>query len=202
MKRSSFSRHVRIEGVARLLEGLEGVGVHHLGPHVAVIARGIAVAREDMGEMRGRVAHPDGVRHAQTRPAPRPASPSGRRAPRPRGTPDRPAPRRHIRPSRSPDRRSRPPAAAPASSSGIGCAGLRMAGVFFQHLGHLQPVLVKLARQFDEVARHRCAGNERIGHIRQHLVQRMAEFVEQRARVVIAQQRRLALPPAWRSCRR
>ena len=32
-----------------------------------------------------------------------------------------------------------------------------------------------------------------IGHIRQHLMQRVAEFVEQRARVIIGKQRRIAL---------
>src|SRR6478735_3199277 len=34
----------RIEDVAGLLEGAEGVGVHHLRPHVAVIAGGIVIA--------------------------------------------------------------------------------------------------------------------------------------------------------------
>ena len=59
-----FSRHVGVEGTARLLEGLEGVGIHDFGPHVAVIAAGIAVARENMGEMGRGVAHADGAGHA------------------------------------------------------------------------------------------------------------------------------------------
>jgi hypothetical protein len=62
-----------------------------------------------------------------------------------------------------------------------------------QHLRHGQPVLVELRRQFDEIARHAGAGNGRIGHVREHAVQRVAEFVEQRARVVEGQEGRLAL---------
>ena len=57
----------RIESIPGFLEGGEGVGIHHLGPHVAVIARRIPVAREDMGEMGRGVAHPDGPRHADPR---------------------------------------------------------------------------------------------------------------------------------------
>ena len=53
-------------------------------------------------------------------------------------------------------------------------------------------MLVELRRQLDEIARHRGAGEQRIGHVRQQAVQRVAEFVEQRARVVERQQRRLA----------
>ena len=53
-------------------------------------------------------------------------------------------------------------------------------------------MLVELRGQFDEIARHRGAGEQRIGHVRQQAMQRVAEFVEQRARVVERQQRRLA----------
>src|SRR5579863_7369643 len=38
-----------IENVAGLLEGAERVGIHHFRPHVAVIARGVMVAGEDVG---------------------------------------------------------------------------------------------------------------------------------------------------------
>jgi hypothetical protein len=92
MCRSSRAASRRVERIARLLEGGEGVGVHHLGPHVAVVARRIAVAGEDMGEMRRRVAHRDRPRHAD------PLEHLGLRAigsagGAPRGTPGRPAPR-------------------------------------------------------------------------------------------------------------
>ena len=70
-------------------------------------------------------------------------------------------------------------------------ARARVAGVFLQDLRHLQPVLVELRRQFDEIARHRRAGKQRIGHVRQQPVQGVTEFVEQRAGVVERQQRRL-----------
>ena len=65
--------------------------------------------------------------------------------------------------------------------------------VFFQHLRHFQPMFIQLAWQFDKIARHRCAGYKAIGHIRQHLVQGMAKFMKQRARIVIRQQARLPL---------
>ena len=44
-----------IEHVARLLEGAEGVGIHHLRPHVAVVARRIAA--DDVLEVRDAMAH-------------------------------------------------------------------------------------------------------------------------------------------------
>ena len=54
-------------------------------------------------------------------------------------------------------------------------------------------MLKQLAWQFDKIACHRCAADTLVGYIRQHLMQRMAELVKQRARIVIRQQRRLAL---------
>ncbi|GCC48925.1 hypothetical protein chiPu_0033207 [Chiloscyllium punctatum] len=54
----------RIEDVAGLLEGAEGVGVHHLRPHVAVIAGGIMVAGEDVTELGRPVAQRDFRGHA------------------------------------------------------------------------------------------------------------------------------------------
>ena len=81
-------------------------------------------------------------------------------------------------------------------------AGRGVARIFLQNLRHLQPVLVELRGQLDEIARHRGAGEQRIGDVRQQAVQRVAEFVEQRAGVVEGQQRRLAGRAAWKNCRR
>ena len=72
-------------------------------------------------------------------------------------------------------------------------AGLVVPGELPQHLRLLLPVLVKLRRQLDEIGEHAGAGQRGIGHVRQHAVQAVAEFVEQRARVVRRQQRGLAL---------
>ena len=72
-------------------------------------------------------------------------------------------------------------------------AGPIMAGKAPQHLRLLQPVLVELRRQFDEIGGDAGAGNHRIGDVRQQAVQPVAEFVEQRAGVVEAEQRRLAV---------
>ena len=77
--------------------------------------------------------------------------------------------------------------------SGHRLPSLPMPRMLLQHLRHLQPMLVKLAGQFNEIARNRGAADETIGHIRQHLMQGMAEFMEQGARIVIRQQRRIAL---------
>src|SRR5256885_11544780 len=49
-------RHSRIEYVAHLLEGVEGIRVEHLGPQKAVVAGRIMVAREDVLEVRRAVA--------------------------------------------------------------------------------------------------------------------------------------------------
>ncbi len=98
---------------------------------------------------------------------------------------------RCIPPWRSPGRKCASPAAgraAPAASA----RRCGMARVVAQNLRHLQPVLVELRGQFDEIARHRRAGEQRISDVRQHAVQRMAELVEQRAGVVEGEQRRLA----------
>jgi hypothetical protein len=67
-----------------------------------------------------------------------------------------------------------------------------VAGVFFQDFRYGQPVFVELRGQFDEIARDRSAGHGRPGDFGQHAVQRMAEFVKQRACLVERQKRRLA----------
>ena len=66
-------------------------------------------------------------------------------------------------------------------------AGLVVQREAAQHLRLLNPVLEKLRGKLDEVAGDMRAGNARIGHVRQHAVQRVAEFMEERARVVDAQ---------------
>ncbi len=54
-------------------------------------------------------------------------------------------------------------------------------------------MLVKLRGQLHEIARDTGTRNRGIGDIGKHAVQRMAEFVEERAGVVDRQKRRLAL---------
>ena len=53
-------------------------------------------------------------------------------------------------------------------------------------------MLEQLRRQFDEIDSDIGAGNHRVSHRRKQAVQRMAEFMEQRARILEAQQGRLA----------
>ena len=78
-------------------------------------------------------------------------------------------------------------------SSGIGSPVSVMQRKAPQDFGLLQPMLVELRRQFDEIGGDVGAGDRRIGDGGQKAMQSVAEFVEQRARVVEAQQRRLAV---------
>ncbi|MDT4860932.1 hypothetical protein FQZ97_955160 [compost metagenome] len=64
-----------------------------------------------------------------------------------------------------------------------------MHGILFQNGWHGQPMLIELRWQFDKVARNGGAGNCWPGHIRQKPMQRMAELMEQCARVVQRKQR-------------
>ena len=64
---AQLARGRRIEDIAGLLEGAEGIGVEHFRPHITVIGRRIAAAGKDMPEMRRAVAHDDFVRHADAR---------------------------------------------------------------------------------------------------------------------------------------
>ncbi len=81
-------------------------------------------------------------------------------------------------------------AAKPLEQSGRhGFACFHMQGMLLQNFRHLEPVLIELTGQFDKITGDRCSGNERIGHIGEHAMKRMAEFVKERARVVIGQQR-------------
>ena len=79
-----------------------------------------------------------------------------------------------------------------SSAGGRRLAGLVVAGEALQHLRPRQPVLVELGGQLDEILLHAGARHARIGDVREQAVQAVAELVEQRARVVEAQQRRLA----------
>ena len=74
-----------------------------------------------------------------------------------------------------------------------GLAGVGMGGEFADHLGHFEPVLVELAREFHEIAGDRGAGDRFVGDVREHLVERVAELVEKRPRVVPGQKRRGAV---------
>ena len=80
-----------------------------------------------------------------------------------------------------------------------GRAGLGVAREGAENFRLQQPMLIELRRQLDEIARDAGAGDERIGDVRQHAVQRMAELVEQSARVVEAEQRRRAIGALARS---
>ena len=194
-------RRGRIEDVAGLLEGLEGVGIEHLRPHVAVVGRRIAVAGEDMPEVGRPVAHGD------LRPACRCAS-SASRSNAAASIVTRRGKRMQVEVDHGRGdifdrgealvevaRRNEPP----QQLLGHRRAGPVVPGKAAQHLRLLEPMLVELRRQLDEIGGDAGAGNLRIGDVGQQAVQRVAELVEQRARVVEAEQRRLAVRRLWRS---
>src|SRR5712691_7188838 len=68
-----------------------------------------------------------------------------------------------------------------------------MPGVSAQRFRYRQPVLEDLRGELDKVAAHRGARLREIAHPGQEPVQPMAELVEERLRIVEAQQRRVAL---------
>ena len=70
------------------------------------------------------------------------------------------------------------------SASGIGCAGLVMLGEALEHRPGQQPILVHLARIFDEVALR--PAERGIMDLGQQAMDGVAEFVEQGRRVVEA----------------
>ena len=60
----TFAGWAAVERIARFLERRPGVGVHRFRPQVAVIARRIAVGREQVLELRHAVPHHQLLRHA------------------------------------------------------------------------------------------------------------------------------------------
>ena len=81
---------------------------------------------------------------------------------------------------------------APQQVLGHRRAGPVVPGKAPQHVGLFEPMLVELRRQLHEVGGDVGPGNLRIGDRRKKAVQRMAELMEQRARVLEAEQCRLA----------
>ena len=176
------------KGSAGFFEGFEGVGVEHFGPEVAVVAGGVA-AREDVLEVRGAVAH-----HHHRR-----ACPSRRARPsRGRATSRSSAASSRWR-SRStsaeavystvakPWLKRRAARTLSSSASGIGSPVSAWTANLRSTSGCFEPVLVELARELDEIARHVGAGDQRIGDVGEEAVEGVAELVEQRARVVEAE---------------
>src|ERR1700733_5242137 len=185
--------HLRIEDVPALFERLEAVGVENLRPQIAVIGGRIA-ARENMLEMRSAVTHGDAFGHAD------------------------PLEfllleRNHIY-IRGPwiemefqidQRRRRILDRGPAlivlarleklaeQRLRHGLARLVMQRKAPQHFRLNHPMLVELGGKLHEITCDMSAGNHGIGDVGKHAVQSVAEFVEQRPRIVGAQQTRFAL---------
>ena len=77
-----------------------------------------------------------------------------------------------------------------------------MAGEATQGLRPLQPMLEELRGQLDEVARDVGPRQQRIGDVRQHAMQRVAELMEQGVRLVEAQAGMVRPPRRGRSSSR
>ena len=173
-----------VAGAAGLGEGLPGVRGQRVGPQVAVVAGGVAVAAEDVHELRRAVAHDDLGRHAER----------GQRLALERVGVDRAAAREvqlHV------DQRARQVLdGLEALVELVGALDLldqrlrdRLAGLVVQReaiedLGRRQPVLEQLRRKLDVVASDARARDRRVVHVRAQAVQRVAELVEQRLGVV------------------
>src|SRR5262245_55848635 len=57
-----------------------------------------------------------------------------------------------------------------------------------EHFSLFQPMFVQLGWKFDKIAGDICPGYQRIGHVAQHAMQRMAKFMKERARIVETQE--------------
>ena len=69
---------------------------------------------------------------------------------------------------------------------GQGCTSFEMSRHRAKHLGSPGEILHELARQLDRVPRNSVdAGDRRIGDLRQHVVQPVAEFVEHRHDIIV-----------------
>ncbi len=191
---NSFRRwaDLGVEDVAGFLERRECVAVHHFRPQVAVIAGRIAA--HDVHEVRQAVAHDDFRRHADAveRFAFEAVDVDRRLV--------------GFRIERHVDERRRGVLDGGEALVEVARGVQPLAQLRRHRLAALvvdrirvedflgrKPVLEKLRRQFDEIARHRRARNRRIGHVREQPVQPVAELMKQRARIVERQQRRFAV---------
>jgi hypothetical protein len=168
-----------VEHVAGLLEGVEGVGVEHLRPHVAVVARRVVVAGEDMAEVRRAVPHHDLLRHAdavERRPL------EDRRV-KVVGAFQRMVVEVDDRRGSVLDRHEALVEHPRRLELGDQRVRHRLPGAVVDREGLLdlrrvEPLLVELGRQLDEVGRHPGAGDQRVGDIGQQGMEGVAELVE------------------------
>ena len=193
---AQLARRRRIEDVAGFLEGAERVGVEHLRPHIAVIGRRIAAAGKDMPEMRRAMTHDDLVRHADARHflfLERGDVEIVARFQRVEFEIDQGGGDIfHRRPAHVEIARLQEPLEHRFRHR---LAGFVMQGEAPQHFRPLEPMLVELRGQFHPIGQHIGARHHRIGHVGEKSVQAVAEFMEQRARVVVAEQIGAPSPP-------
>src|SRR5690606_36739769 len=177
---------------AGLAERLRRVGRQHVGPEVAVIAGRVAVAPEDVQEVRHPVAHHDLARHPEL---------GERLALEGVGVDGSVAREVHLhvdqrarevlrrREALVEGRRALDPVDQLLRDR---LARLVMDREALEHLGRREPVLEELRWELDVVARDGRARERRVLDGRREPVQRVAELVEERLRIVPRDQDRLA----------
>ena len=186
--------HRGVERVAGFDEGVERIGVEHLGPQVDVVARGVARAGEQVLEVGVAVVQSRARRQATL------AQDLGLEGDHVLGHLTlRQRMHGHV------GQRAGGVAHGLETLTEAACrgqpldqrlgnrlAGDHVAGVAAQHRWLAHPVLEQLRGQLDEIAQHIGARQAFVAHARQQPVQAVAELVEQRAHVVEGQQRRFA----------
>ena len=166
---------------ARLLEGLEGVRVQDLGPDVAVVAGRVA-AGEDVAGNRGCGSGRRSRGSARSCPWTPSSNVGGRPARRPSVSVCQSMSRKQAaRYSTVAKPWLKRPALLDLVDQRLrdGLARLVVLGVDLEDLGIAGPVLHDLGGQLDEVARHVGPGQRLVGHVREQVVQGVAELVEE-----------------------
>ncbi len=176
----------------RLGECFERIGRERVRPEVAVVTGGVRVARKDVAELRRPVAHHDLARHAER----------GERLLLECVGVDVASAREvefHVdeRAGQVFDRGETLVEGGRLVDLGDELLGNRFASLVvecepIQHLGRLHPVLEKLRGKLDVVARDVGSRERGVVDVRREAVERVSEFVEQRARVVPADEHRFA----------
>ena len=177
-----------VKNIAALHKRLETVGIENFRPEIAVIAGAIALAGEDVLKMRCPVAHGDSGRHPDDGEA------SGFKGDdiNVAGLADEMQIKIEQRRGRKFNGGETLIEAARRQqllhqAFGHGLA-IGAASELAQNFWLLEPMFVKLRREFDEVARDIRAGQGGIDDVGQETMQSVAKFVKQSARLINAEQ--------------
>ena len=179
-----------MEGIARFLKSLKTIRIQNFCPKVEVVARRIAIAGKQMPEMDRTVAQRHALRHADL------SQEGGFKFCQTQVF------RRRMPMQSKINQRARQilyhretlPIIARGQHAGEqrliqGCAGFMVSRMGLQGLRQAQPIFHDLRGEFDKITKHGGAGLGWIACAAHQPMQRMAEFMKQRARLIEGKQR-------------